>query len=259
VIRSDARVGIVVPTLGTRPEFLKECISSIRLASSEPVHICLVAPKIVLVDQVDVLTQGDTFIQDPSRGLATAINEGLQSFPSNIEFINWLGDDDLLKPEAIDVAREVLVEATDAPFVFGRCEYIDESGRLLFTNRAGAWAVPLMRFGPQLVPQPGALIRRSSLEKAGYLDPQRNWAFDLDLFLRLSRLGRPRAVPRTLAAFRWHNDSLSVGSRLGSVNEASDVRREHLHRALKPFSFLWEPLMRLAILKIGGLVSRQVT
>jgi 2-phospho-L-lactate guanylyltransferase (CobY/MobA/RfbA family) len=46
----------------------------------------------------------DQFVVDPGSGLPEAINKGLAELPLEIEYINWLGDDDLLKPESISKA-----------------------------------------------------------------------------------------------------------------------------------------------------------
>ena len=111
---------------------------------------------------------------------------------------------------------------------FGQCQYIDAEGRPIWLNKSGKWVVPLMSVGPQLLPQPGSLFDRAVFEEIGGLDESLKWAFDLDLFLKFRRRGRLEFVDAPLAEFRWHQDSLSVGSRSGSVNEASLVRRRHL-------------------------------
>ena len=242
-----SRVGIVIPTLGTRVDYLRMAAESIRNASKDDVFLLLVAPADF------VLPEGLTIncvVTDTGQGLAAAINLGISSLPESVEFVNWLGDDDLLEPGAIDVAVNALAESR-APFVYGRCNYIDHAGRLLFVNRSGAWAVRVMRFGPQLIPQPGAMFRRTAFMTAGGLDVQFKWAFDLDIFIRLSRIERPVFLRQTLASFRWHDDSLSVGGRRGSVNEASEIRRINLPPLLRWLSFLWEPFVRQLILRIG--------
>jgi glycosyltransferase involved in cell wall biosynthesis len=248
---SSPRVGIVIPTLGTRVEYLSQAVESIRQATTNGVHILVVAPSgAVIPKNIEV----DDVVTDPGHGLAAAINYGIESLPQSVEYVNWLGDDDLLEPGAIDIATAAL-DGSVAPFVFGGCRYIDAQGHLLFVNRSGQWAVHLMRFGPQLIPQPGAMFRRDAYKASGGLDTQYKWAFDLDIFIRLSRNARPRYIPHTLASFRWHDDSLSVGGRRGSVNEASSIRKGNLHFILRPFAVLWEPLMRQLILRAGGRIK----
>jgi GT2 family glycosyltransferase len=128
---------------------------------------------------------------------------------------------------------------------------------VIFTNKSGKYAVPLMRFGPQLIPQPGSLFRRDAYEKIGGLNSEFKWAFDLELLIRLSEVGRFKFLNQTLASFRWHEDSLSVGGRDGSVREASRIRKQFLPTWLKPVSELWELPMRSAIKYAGTKVSRR--
>ena len=249
-------VGIVIPTLGNRDRFLKQSINSIRTSASA-VHICLVAPKAFLeIESVKSLGV-DQLVIDDGEGLAAAINKGLKNLPQNITHFNWLGDDDLLRPNSMNRALEILQSHPDIAFVYGSCEYIDEHERVLFINKSGKWAKDLMRFGPQLVPQPGALIQRKAFERIGGLDSKYKWAFDLDMFIRLSEIGRSFYLDEVVAAFRWHGDSLSVGGRKGSVKEASSIRLRHTPKWLLPVATIWEPLCRLAIFYSGQYVTRQ--
>ena len=112
-----------------------------------------------------------------------------------------------------------------------------------------------MRVGPDLIPQPGSLFRRSSYREAGKLRTDLGWAFDLDLFLRLAAVGKLSYLRETLAAFRWHADSLSVGQRGDSVREASQVRREFLPDWVRPLSVVWEGPVRWATHRAGDFVG----
>jgi GT2 family glycosyltransferase len=143
--------------------------------------------------------------------------------------------------------------------VFGQCRYIDSEGKQIWLNRSGRWASPLMLFGPQLVPQPGSLIRREEFEAIGGLDESLKWAFDLDMFLKLRRQRDGlRFLRSTLSEFRWHNESLSVGSRIGSVEEASQVRSRHLPVPMRQLSGLWEPVLRRIIYLAGTRLSKRI-
>jgi hypothetical protein len=247
------RVGIVVPTLGKRPEYLENCLRSIRLAGDA--HIRLVAPESMNVDSLVQIGLVDTVAKDPGTGLPDAINAGLSTLPSSVDFINWLGDDDLLLPAAISVAAQQLAVNPEIAMVFGSCDYVDPSGQVVWQNKSGQWAVPLLRFGPDLIPQPGALFRRSLFERVGRLDPKFDWAFDFDLFIRLAKVGKLRFINKRLAQFRWHPESLSVEFRERSVSEASVVRRSHLPPFLKNMSPLWEYPVRQATLIAGARIT----
>jgi len=242
-------VGIVVPTMGTRPKFLKQSLESIRSAGHATIHI--VAPESAKLASVLDPNSYDALIVDPGTGLSAAIDAGLRSFPSSVQYINWLGDDDLLTEGSLEHALSVLTGNPSIALVYGGCEYIDGDGKSLWLNKSGSYAKYLMRFGPQLIPQPGSLMRRDMYEQIGGLDHQYKWAFDLDLLIRLSRVGKLQFTPRTLAKFRWHEGSLSVGGRNGSVTEASMIRVAALPILLQAISPLWEMLIRRIIFWAG--------
>lgn len=244
---------VVVPTLGRRPEFLSQSLRSIREAGDS--FVLIVAP--AAFDASGLVAEGlvDRKLDEVGATLPAAIDQGFDALPEGIEYIAWLGDDDLLRPSALAKAEAFLTSHPRSSAVYGACDYIDESGKVLWTNKSGSWAAPLLRVGPDLIPQPGSLFRRSSYLMVGGLRTDLGWAFDLDLFLRLARVGKLSYLRHTLAAFRWHADSLSVGQRGDSVREASQVRREFLPRWIRPMSALWEGPVRWATHRAGDFVG----
>jgi hypothetical protein len=244
---------VVVPTLGQRPEFLGLALQSIRDAGSA--YILMVAP--AAFDASEFLGSGllDEKIDEIGRSLPAAINQGFAALPASVRYIAWLGDDDLLRPGSVSLTEAFLERHPKSAVVYGRCDYVDEQGAVVWTNRSGPWAAPLLRVGPDLIPQPGSLFRRTAFEATGDLRTDLGWAFDLDIFLRLGRVGRLSYVRQTLAAFRWHAGSLSVGQRSESVREASQVRREYLPRWARPISGIWERPVRWATTRAGDLVG----
>lgn len=254
---SNPDVAIVVPTLATRIVYLEQALASIRDASIGHIHICIVGPSTPELTQVCERNGVEQFVNDPGKGLAHAINFAAGQLPSSIKIFNWLGDDDLLMPLSIDFSRSQLILDDRNSFVYGACDYIDQDGEILWTNKSGRYTKYLMRFGPQLIPQPGALMRKSAFDQIGGCNTRYKFAFDLDLFIKLSQIGHALYIPNTLAAFRWHSDSLSVGGRRSSVDEASAIRRDHLPSFLAPISFIWEPIIRNIIFFAGVRMTKQ--
>ena len=249
-------IGIVIPTLGDRPEYLEESIASIRRGGDS--YILIVRPIKAKSIDANLTDKVDSIIDDPGIGLARAINEGIRNFPAEIQSVSWLGDDDRLTTQSLSKASRTLEIESSAVFVFGQCQYIDGAGNPLWLNKSGKWTELLMLYGPQLIPQPGSLFRRSSFEQVGGLDESLKWAFDLDLFLKLRKVGKFGFLKEPLAEFRWHDGSLSVGSRQGSVDEASKVRRRHLPQGIKQASVIWEPMLRKIILLAGQRMSKRI-
>jgi GT2 family glycosyltransferase len=250
------RVGIVVPTLGQRPDYLIQCLESIKKAGDA--HVCIVAPKDCDVKHFLESALAHQVVADPGSGLSDAINKGFQELPTGIEYINWLGDDDLLAPNSLLEATRVLDSDSQAVLVYGSCHYVDPQRRIVWVNKSGQWASSLLHFGPDLIPQPGALFRRTAFEKVGGLSNTYDWAFDFDLLLKLKKIGKLRFTDKTLASFRWHPESLSVEYRTMSVAEASKVRVSHLPALLRPVSCIWEYPVKKATLVVGNRLTKKV-
>ena len=251
----NTRVGIVVPTLGTRPDYLRQCLESIRQAGNA--HVCLVAPGDFQHQYLIDLGLINQFVIDPGTGLPEAINKGFLELPIDIEYINWLGDDDLLSPGALEETTSALDRDKGSVLVFGSCHYVDSEGKVIWTNYSGQWASSILRFGPDLIPQPGSLFRRSAYNQVGGLNPNFSWAFDFDLFLNLKNVGQLKFLGKVLSSFRWHPESLSVEFRKMSVDEASKVRVSHLPAALKPISVIWEYPIKNATFLAGMRVTKK--
>ena len=231
-------VGVVVPTIGERPQYLDMTLKSIREAGES--YIVLVGRKGFDATSYQKAGLVDLYIEELEASVPNKINQGFRALPENIEYITWVGDDDLLAPGSLGVALGVLGQPEKPVLVFGHCQYIDSEGNDVLVKRSGSWAVPLLRFGPQLIPQPGAVFRRDAFEKIGGLSDKFEFAFDFDLFLNLTKLGKAVFIDQILSSHRWHATSLTYSRRWDSVKEASAVRTSNLSPLLRAISLAWE-------------------
>ena len=246
-------MGVVVPTIGQRPQYLESTLRSIRLAG--PSFVVLVGR--AGFDGSEFTNSGlvDLYLDENETSVPNKINQGFRALPENIEYITWIGDDDLLSLGALDVAVKALESPENPVLVFGHCQYIDSEGRDVLVKRSGSWAVPLLRFGPQLIPQPSAVFRRDAFERLGGLSNKYEFAFDFDLFIKLTRVGRALFIDTILSSHRWHATSLTFSRRWESVKEASAVRVSNLSSVLRIVSLLWEVPILLVTYLAGKLVS----
>ncbi len=242
-------IGIVVPTLGIRAKYLRQCLEAIRLAG--PSYVVLVCPKNRLADLDFDLDSCDLVLDDPGLGLADAINVGMRAMPPHIRYVNWIGDDDLLTPLSLTLSREILLEDVNNVLVYGICRYIDANGRTLGVNKSKIYAAMVLPFGPDLIPQPGALFRRDIFSQVGELDVSLKYAFDFDLFLKFKKIGGIRFLNCEVASFRWHADSLSVAGRWNAVLEAKRVRESHRGNLLRFFLCPLELLVLISTYSAG--------
>jgi len=246
-------VAIVVPTLGLRTDYLHQSLTSLR--ESGAALLCIVAPSEINLEELANENLFDLRIDDVGDGLANALNKAFVSLPDHIKFISWLGDDDLVEKNSLSNAREIMTSNPKVVAVVGICDYIGPKGEKILTNRAGALGVRILSWGPNLVPQPGSLFRRSTFNDIGCLNPEYRTAFDLDLFLRLRKMGGIEFVNRKVASFRWHPTSISVAQRRVAVREASKIRRRNHSKAVEKLSLVWEPLIIILTLLLGNVVN----
>ena len=235
---------VVVPTLGRRLGFLARTLESIR---SQDVlsDIVIVSPSTEpeLVELAD--KHRARLIPDPGS-LTLSINEGVSLGLSRHMFVAWLNDDDVLEPGSLRATSEALKTNLDAVVAFGSCRYIDEAGRELWVSRAGDWAPRVLGWGPDLIPQPGMLIRAGAWKAVGGLDTSYRLAFDLDLLLRLRSHGSLANVHQLVSSFRWHPDSLTVENRRTNIVESERAKRAQLGPMASRLVWLWEPPVRWA-------------
>jgi GT2 family glycosyltransferase len=247
-------VGVVVPTIGERPQYLESTLKSIREAGES--FVVLVGRKGFDASSFQKAGLVDIYVDEVESSVPNKINQGFRALPETIEYITWIGDDDLLAPGGLGIAIKALEKPEKPLLVYGHCQYIDSDGKDVLVKRSGSWAVPLLRFGPQLIPQPSAFFRRDAFEKVGGLSDKFQFAFDFDLFLKLTNLGKAVFIDQILSSHRWHATSLTYSRRWESVREASKVRVSNLSPVIRLISFVWELPIQLVTYLAGTILSR---
>lgn len=160
---------------------------------------------------------------EPDRGQAHAINKGLKRAKG--EILGWLNADDVLLPDTVSTAVEVLRKDPELDVVYGRLERIDPNGKAVPTPLLPKDRVefdPYHAIGECVVNQPGSFWRRSIMEQVGYLDEQLNYAFDYEYWVRILLAGgKFKRLPRAVAKFRLSPQSKTVA-------QTAKAAREHL-------------------------------
>lgn len=243
---ASAELLVVLPTLGDRLEFLTQTLDSVAAQrDSIPLTLAVVSPPSAVEARALAASYGAVIVDDPKAGISAAINKGLEVRTTE-EYYAWVGDDDLFLAGGLELLKGMLDGAPQAVVAFGGCNYIDPEGRVLWTSAAGELAKLLLPWGPDLIPNPSAMIRLNALEAIGGFDEDLRFAMDLEAFLALRARGRFLSTRTPVAAFRWHPDSLTVSDRTGSSRESEMVKRRHLAAVLRPFSFVWDLPVRWA-------------
>jgi len=252
---ADPEVLIVLPTLGERLETLRETLDTVvEQRKDVALTLVVVTPPGAVAARELAASYGAVIVDDPKEGISEAINCGLRSRTTET-FYTWMGDDDLFRPGGMKTLTAMMRARPEAVVAYGGCDYIDPEGRTIGVSNAGALALFLLPWGPDLIPNPGTIVRLDALEAIGGFDRTLKFAMDLDAFLKLRKHGRFIYTRASTSAFRWHPDSLTVANRLSSSKEAESVKRRHLPRALQPISGLWHRPIRWASFYAAGRVN----
>lgn len=238
------RVLFVIPTLGERLDLLRQTLQSLAIQGSKIVDVVVVCPPKSPARKL--ATQfGATCTDDPG-GLSAALNVGFALAKPWHDYASWMGDDDLLRPASLATTIAVLDANPKAVVAYGRCDYIDDKGRTIFTSKAGRLAPWIMTWGPNLLPLIGILYRLHDSKGVGGYDPSLKYSMDLDMWLRLKKRGDFIDTHKTLGAFRWHSTSTTVANRNISLTETEMVKRRYMPKPIQQIAFLWELPVRLA-------------
>ncbi|MEZ4223831.1 MAG: FkbM family methyltransferase [Polyangiaceae bacterium] len=201
-------VSVVVPNYnGGR--FLRECIESV-LEQSYPHLEVLVMDGGSTDESLSVLESFGSrirWVSEEDRGQADAIKKGFAQVQG--ELVGWLNSDDVLVPDAIARMVRAAREDPDAVLFLGHVDLIDEQGRALGTSHAREIDYEAMRSGRGKVVQPGSFYRAWAVQRAGGTDESFHLLMDVDLWIRLLRLGKSHVVDATVARFRIHEAAKS--------------------------------------------------
>jgi GT2 family glycosyltransferase len=248
---------VILPTLGVRTDTLQQTLLAI---DEQRLDVALTLVVIVPRDAIEArkmaLAHGAVLVDDPIRGISSAINAGL-AMRTTEKYYAWIGDDDLFRPGGLLMLRDLMRRNERSVVAFGGCDYIGPSGQVLASNRAGWFALAFLAWGPNFIPHPGAMIALDSLEVIGGFDERLKFAMDLDVFLRLRQHGEFAFTRSIVSAFRWHPDSLTVANRARSSAEAEMVKRRQLPLVVRTMSFLWMLPVRWASAKAALELERR--
>jgi GT2 family glycosyltransferase len=257
---SEGRVLVVLPTLGDRLTYLEE---TLRTIDAERARVNLTLAVVLPAGAVQARALAEAhqavIVEDPRRGISEAINAGIRAATTE-EYYAWIGDDDLFRPGALTQLRDLLETNPGAVVSYGGCDYIDPEGRLIGTSKAGRAAQWLLPWGPDIIPHPGSMIRLDALREVGLFDTSLKYVLDLDIFLKLRSQGRFVCTRRSVSAFRWHPNSLTVANRAAASAEAEAVKRRHLPKLLQPVSPVWHlPVKWAASIAARGVSRRALS
>lgn len=229
---------VVTATLGRSP-YLSETVKSIDALTIPFSHV-IVAPAEMIAD-LETLFPARLVIAEGgnSRGLYSALNQGIKACPSDWTHFTYLNDDDVfLSDFSSELERAI---ALGADFFWGRC-LAAEVG----TGRR--WVFPIETNGRRLgglfhggivgIQQPGVVISRRLWDFVGPFDQSLRLNADMALILAAASLAQRYYCSRkTVSMFRVHAGQLSAAK--GVVDQENIRVRDKLKVRAYGFQLWW--------------------
>lgn len=158
------------------------------------------------------------WVSEPDGGQSQAVNKGWKR--SQGEILGWVNADDLLEPLAVRSAVDALLARQNIGAVYGDTFYIDEHDKVMqaYPTRTFNYET-LVGETENFIPQPGVFMRRSILEKTGFLNEALHYVMDYDLWLRMGLIAPMEYLPIKMAALRLHANAKTVRGMSQFANE----------------------------------------
>jgi len=150
-------------------------------------------------------------ISRPNTGIVGALNDGLAAAQG--EFIARMDGDDWVTPNRFEAQVAFLRRNPACVCVGSYFNYMDAEGALIKwnpreTDPAAIERTLLSGDGGALI-HPVIMARRAAVEQVGRYRTEAQWVEDLDLYLRLARVGQLSNLPEVLLHYRYHTQSVN--------------------------------------------------
>jgi len=201
-------VSIITPSLN-QGRFIEETILSIKNQTYPNIeHIIIDGGStdntLEIVKKYDG-TYNMLWLSEPDEGQSDAINKGWRM--SNGKIIAYLNSDDTYMPWAVETAVGWLADYTDVDMVYGNCNIIDESGKIIDQYPATDFDLREMLCGRNMIPQPAVFLRKKVIDEVGYLDTHIHRTMDYDLWLKIGLKCKVSYIRQFLASFRIYPET----------------------------------------------------
>ena len=141
------------------------------------------------------------------EGFGDAIAQGFQR--SRGEILAYLNSDDLLAPDAVEKAVEVLTQHPEVAMIYGNRVCIGEKGQLLYYKPN----LPILAHTPYIamtVSQESCFWRRDIYFKVGGINTAFKFSVDYDLFSKIALQGKLLHSGNVWGFFRKHSRSKTM-------------------------------------------------
>ena len=225
-VREPPRVSIVTPSF-QQARFLRQCIESVLTQDYPHIEYSVFDGGSTDGSREILESYGTRFqwVSRPDGGQTAAINAGLRRATGTI--LAYLNSDDMLLPGAASSVVEAWRREPELDLLYGRANYIDESGEVLREYDTRAYARETLQARCYIC-QPAAFWHRRAMERFGFLDERFRFAMDYEYWQRLAIGGaRIAHVDRFLACSREYPGTKTQSGRTRVFGEV--LRSQWMH------------------------------
>lgn len=146
------------------------------------------------------------WISEPDKGISDAFNKGLKIATG--EIVGILNSDDFYHTNTVLLVADAFLSNKTIGFVFGNMDFVDSSGRYVFTQIGDANYLNSINYTMPAIAHPTVFVKKSVYLECGFFATHLRTAMDYEFLLRISRRGkRGHYLDSTLATMRLNGES----------------------------------------------------
>ncbi len=152
------------------------------------------------------------YFRQKNQGQASAINSGITKALGRYTLI-VNSDDPLVSPDLFRKSQEILDANPEIAVTYPDWVLIEENGIKLEEIKVKEFSLDELVGRFNCLVGPGGVFRTSQAREIGGWDSSFRFVPDYDFWLKLAAFGEFKHIPETLATWRSHRKSISIGSR----------------------------------------------
>ncbi|TLN09522.1 glycosyltransferase, partial [bacterium] len=231
------KISIVTPSLN-QGRFLEQCLRSIFAQQYSNLELIVIdgGSTDETLDIIHKYAARIThWVSEPDAGQSDAINKGFHQATGDL--VAWLNADDYYLDDCLQTVALAYQQHPEASFIFGDGLRVDEQG----TEKSSFWEgqAPIfdrraLIYGLNYILQPACFINHRCLKEIGYLNPNLHYGMDTDLWIRLSGIAQPLAVPAVVAASREYGETKTSSGSFARIEELRRIAEKYSDLPLTP-------------------------
>lgn len=231
------KISVVTPSFN-QGQFIEETIRSVLLQGYPNLEY-IVMDGGSTDGSVDIIKKYEPWltywVSETDAGQSAAINKGL-NFGTG-EIFAWLNSDDFYSPNMLTQAAVYLTLHPEVGMIYGDRNVVDQFSRFVDFQRYFYFFRWQLRYMSG-IPQETTFFRAEIFKKAGLLDDKLQYAMDLDLWWRVSKVTKIQYIPGFIGNYRNHE--ATKGNVTNSMadspfcSEVNLIRKKYMHRNLCP-------------------------